>query len=311
MYDLIGDIHGHADELEHLLQELGYQKTQGVYSHPEHKVVFLGDFIDRGPKIRQVLEIVRPMIEEEKALGVMGNHEFNALAYHTEDPEAEGEYLRPHSVKNTKQHSETLHQLTPQLLGQYMKRFRKLPLWLDLEGLRVVHACWDEQKMLEIQRGITEFKGISDKFLAAACKKHGKLFHPVEVILKGKEVTLPPGICFNDKDGNERTEIRTRWYLSPQGHTYGTYALQSDEIACDQELDPGVISNAIPYPVNAKPVFVGHYWLAATQPEVLAENVACLDYSVAKDGFLCAYRWQGEVKLSNKNFVWGKAKFQK
>ncbi len=45
----------------------------------ERKVIFLGDFIDRGPKIRQVLEIVRPMIEGGKALTVMGNHELNAL----------------------------------------------------------------------------------------------------------------------------------------------------------------------------------------------------------------------------------------
>lgn len=58
----------------------------------------------------------------------------------------------------------------------------------------------------------------------------------------------------------------------------------------------------------AKPVFVGHYWLPPKPPEILAENVACLDYSVAKAGFLCGYRWQGEQRLSNENFVWVKAK---
>jgi hypothetical protein len=51
-------------------------------------------------------------------------------------------------------------------------------------------------------------------------------------------------------------------------------------------------------------VFVGHYWLSAQRPELLADNVACLDYSVAKGGFLCAYRWNGERTLSNENFVW-------
>ncbi|MBA4192406.1 MAG: hypothetical protein C0467_30940 [Planctomycetaceae bacterium] len=50
-------------------------------------------------------------------------------------------------------------------------------------------------------------------------------------------------------------------------------------------------------------MFLGHYWLSTERPEVLAENVARLDFSVAKGGFLCAYRWQGEQKLSNKNFV--------
>src|ERR1700731_4714723 len=113
MFDLIGDIHGHAAELVQLLNALGYRKAQGFYQHPERKVIFLGDFIDRGPKIRQVLEIVRPMIEEGKALAVMGNHELNALAYHAEDPEAPGEFLRQHSEKNVEQHCKTIEQLKP------------------------------------------------------------------------------------------------------------------------------------------------------------------------------------------------------
>ena len=95
MYDLIGDIHGYADELIHLLDALGYQNSRGAYSHPERKVIFVGDFVDRGPQIREVLEIVRPMMEEGKALAVMGNHELNALAYHTDDPESPGEYPAP------------------------------------------------------------------------------------------------------------------------------------------------------------------------------------------------------------------------
>ncbi len=99
MYDLIGDIHGHADELAQLLETLGFRKAQDVYQHPERKVIFLGDFIDRGPKIRQVLEIVRPMIDGGYALAVMGNHEFNALAYHTQDPNRKDEFLRQHSDK--------------------------------------------------------------------------------------------------------------------------------------------------------------------------------------------------------------------
>jgi hypothetical protein len=94
--------------------------------------------------------------------------------------------------------------------------------------------------------------------------------------------------------------------LPTEKQTYRTYALQSDEIDCDLELDESVIEQATPYPTTAKPVFVGHYWLSAMRPEVLAENVACLDYSVAKGGFLCAYRWQGEQKLRNDHFVWVK-----
>ncbi|MFM7107886.1 MAG: metallophosphoesterase, partial [Planctomycetaceae bacterium] len=63
MYDLIGDVHGHADALRALLQSLGYARRQGVFVHPDRRVIFLGDFIDRGPAIRETLEIVRPMVE--------------------------------------------------------------------------------------------------------------------------------------------------------------------------------------------------------------------------------------------------------
>jgi hypothetical protein len=306
MYDLIGDIHGHADELVQLLDALGYQQSQRVYGHPERKVIFLGDFIDRGPKIRQVLEIVRPMIEEGKALAVMGNHELNALAYHTEDPEVAGQHLRRHNDKNVHQHRKTVEQLKPDELMTYLAWFRTLPMWLDLDGLRVVHACWDEQPVTKIAAALVEQGGVTPALLYSACKKGKALFAPVEIVLKGKEGSLPQGLSFQDKDGSVRTEIRTRWYLPTEKQTYRTYALQSDEIDCDLELDGSVIEQAAPYPATAKPVFVGHYWLSANRPEVLAENVACLDYSVAKGGFLCAYRWNGEQKLSNDSFIWVK-----
>jgi hypothetical protein len=305
MYDLIGDIHGHADELVQLLRLLGYQQSRGVYRHPDRKVIYLGDFIDRGPQIREVLAIVWPMIAEGTALAVMGNHELNAIAFHTEDPKRPGTHLRTRSNKNIRQHSKTISALTDEELVAAIDWFRTLPMRLDLdEGLRVVHACWDERALASIAAGLTEHRGVTTAFLEAACKKGAPLFAPVDITLKGKEAKLPEGYSFVDPQGHVRTDIRTRWYLPPDGHAYGTYALQSDEIVCPVPLEQAVIDAAAPYPADAKPVFVGHYWLTAPRPELLAENVACLDYSVAKGGFLCAYRWDGEQKLTNERFVW-------
>ena len=303
MYDVIGDIHGHADELVQLLDVLGYRKKQSVYEHPERKVIFVGDFIDRGPQIRQVLEIVKPMVEERKALAVMGNHEFNALAFHTEHIHRAETFLRKRSVKNIRQHFQTIIQLPDKLLGDYIEWFGTLPMWLDLEGLRVVHACWDDKAIATIQAVRPHGEAITSEFLHSACESKSALFDAVEIVLKGKEAELPNGRPFYDKEGHPRTATRTRWYSSPHGQTYRTYAL-ADKIDCDLSLEPSVIEAAMPYPLDAKPVFVGHYWLSGSQPELLADNVACVDYSVAKDGFLCAYRWHGEQKLNNSNFVW-------
>ncbi len=304
MYDLIGDIHGYADELVNLLETLGYRKDRGAYAHSERKVIFLGDFIDRGPKIRQVLEIVRPMVEDGNALAVMGNHEMNALAFRTPDPDSPDEFLRRHSAKNVKQHGQTLAQLDADELSSYLEWFRTLPLWLEFDDLRVVHACWDDDVMSTLAQARGDHGGITSPFLHSAYREHLPLFAPVEIALEGKEGKLPDGKTFTDPDGNTRTRIRTRWYLPPDGHTYRTYALQSVEIDCDLPLDESVIHQALPYPTTSKPVFLGHYWLTAERPALLAGNVACLDYSVAKGGFLCAYRWSGEQNLTNENFVW-------
>jgi len=298
MHDLIGDIHGHADALERLLQQLGYSRHEGVYRHPDRQAIFLGDFIDRGPQIRETLEIVRPMIDSGAALSVMGNHELNALAFHTPDPDKPGEHLRPRNAKNSHQHAETMRQVPAGELASYLDWFRTLPLWLDLDGLRVVHACWDETRMAQISGPVT------DEFLHSACVVGGDLFEPVEAILKGKEVRLPPGATFRDKDGHERTATRVKWYEPPDGHTYRTYAMASEPIPSDEPLPAEVHQAAVPYPEADKPVFVGHYWLSGSRPELLRGNIACLDWSVAKGGFLCAYRWDGERELDQGKFVW-------
>ena len=298
MHDLIGDIHGHADALERLLRQLGYSKHKGIYRHPDRQAIFLGDFIDRGPKIRETLEIVRPMIDSGTARAVMGNHELNALAFHTPDPSKPGTHLRPQNEKNSNQHAETMRQIPAGELAGYLRWFRSLPLWLDLEGLRVVHACWDESRMAKLQGPIT------DEFLYAACSPRGSLFEPMETILKGKEAKLPQGTAFRDKDGHERLSTRVKWYEPPEGHTYRTYAMASEPIDSDEPLPEDVFEAAVPYPEDAKPVFVGHYWMRGPRPDLLRGNVACLEWSVAKDGFLCAYRWDGERELDAGKFAW-------
>ncbi len=297
MHDLIGDIHGHADALERLLRKLGYSRQNGVYRHAERQAIFLGDFIDRGPQIRETLEIVRPMVESGAALSVMGNHELNALAFHTADPRKPGEHLRPHNEKNSHQHAETMRQVPAGELASHLDWFRTLPLWLDLDGLRVIHACWNGRLA-----AICSGESVTDDFLYEACLPKGRLFGPVEKLLKGKEAVLPDGVEIIDKDGHRRSATRVRWFDDPRGKTSRTYSIE--DIDCDHPLPEAVVDEASPYPAGEKPVFVGHYWLRGERPSLLATNVACVDWSVAKGGFLCAYRWDGEQTLNEERFVW-------
>lgn len=81
-FDIIGDIHGCCDELEMLLDKLGYVKTDGVYSHPDGRTAaFLGDFCDRGNRNADVLRLVMDMVKAGSAVAVPGNHDVKLLKF--------------------------------------------------------------------------------------------------------------------------------------------------------------------------------------------------------------------------------------
>lgn len=77
-FDIIGDIHGCVDELELLLGRLGYAPSgpAGAWSHPEgRKLVFVGDLVDRGPRIPDVVRLVMDSVQAGTAFCVPGNHD--------------------------------------------------------------------------------------------------------------------------------------------------------------------------------------------------------------------------------------------
>jgi hypothetical protein len=300
-YDIIGDIHGHADELERLLGFLGYRNNGLCYEHPERKVIFVGDFIDRGPKIRETLQLVRAMMERGSALAVMGNHEYNALCFHT--PDGKGGFLRENSEKNIRQHQKTLDAFAgrDEELRDYLRWFLTLPVWLDRDGLRVVHACWDEHQM-----GALGFNPRLDPDLLLRSAQKGSVeYRAIEVLLKGKEVQLPAGVSYTDKEGHERTEIRVKWWDSPQPATFRSMCFPASEAMPDFPLsNEQKAAMGAGYCTTHPPVFVGHYWVNDPEPTLLTANVACVDYSVAKSGGkLVAYCWDGENALSKDKFV--------
>ena len=305
MYDLIGDIHGYATELKALLTKMDYRETNGIWRHPEHKVIFLGDFVDRGPEQVETVQIAKAMVESGNALAVMGNHEYNAVAWATKDPETPGKYLRAHDDKNLKQHKAFLDQVGEgsDLHGSMVEWFKTLPVYLDLPDLRVVHACWHPEYLKNVGKYTDGENRLLDEAWKKSSREGSEAFNIVETLLKGLEIPLPEGEHFYDKEGNKRTDIRSQWWRSGE-LTYRDLAMVPGEEIHKIPHTP-IEEHILPGYDEVKPVFVGHYWMTG-EPEPLSDHIACLDYSVAgkHGGKLCAYRFDGEKRLRKEKFVW-------
>jgi protein phosphatase len=149
-FDIIGDVHGCTDELEELLGNLGYtftEKPDGryrrVYSHPEHrKAFFVGDLVDRGPRVLDSYELVKNMMDAGYAFCVPGNHDAKLLRK-----------LRGKDVKVTHGLEKTLAELE-QLPVETRASFEK-DMAEFIDGL-VSHNVLDDGKLVVAHAGMKE-----------------------------------------------------------------------------------------------------------------------------------------------------------
>ncbi|MBK8300404.1 MAG: metallophosphoesterase [Chitinophagaceae bacterium] len=299
MYDIIGDIHGYCSKLEELLTKMDYKKINGTWKHSDRKAIFVGDYIDRGPEIRETLHLVRNMVEAGSAIALMGNHEYNALAFHTQDEK--GGYLREHSSKNVSQHSATLAQFYfhQSEWNSFLAWFKELLLFFENDFIRCVHASWDQEHIDWLKEN--KYLTMKDELLSASHIDKSEAYTVIEETLKGKEFDIPEKYQWLDKDGHVRTANRIKWWVKPHASKWGEFIFDCpDKLKAEKFKD--IIKGNI-YPADAPPVFFGHYWLEDKFPVIQTANVICVDFSVAKKGALVAYRWNGEKKIAKKHFV--------
>lgn len=317
-YDIIGDVHGQASKLESLLSNMGYQERSGAWGHADSRAIFVGDFIDRGPRQMDAIRIVRSMVEEGSALAIMGNHELNAIGWATPSRRKPGDWLRTRQGRkgadNLGQHQAFLDQIGEgssahaDLLGWFMG----LPLWIDLPELRVVHACWHPGAIGALNALLGGSKTLDPTRLSEALEAPGEpgggvggsvgmgLFEAVELVCKGVEIAIPGGGVFVDAAGYERSRARARWW-DRGARTFKACAMLPEGAMRDMPDGPIPASCVVEAPTD-KPLFFGHYWMTGA-PEPLGERLACVDYSAGKEGPLIAYRYRGEERLTADNFA--------
>lgn len=289
MFDIIPDVHGQLEKLTHRLTDLGYVDRLGAWRHsnPWRRVLFLGDYIDRGSNNAAVIDIVRRMQHAGTAIALMGNHELNAIQYHTIHPVL-GKPLRERSERNTNQHRSFLNEfaIDSKETRSSIEWMASLPLYLDMGDMRAVHACWND-KIIERLKSCTQDGVLSpEQFVDAANKGH-PLYDWVETTTKGPDTRLPEGYSFLDKDGSRRRKIRVKWWKA-DGKTWRDISMSVPDVSDlpDSTVTQDIQSSA--YRADAPPVFFGHYWLSGV-PVLQSHNALCLDFSAGRDGPLVSY----------------------
>lgn len=305
-FDVIGDVHGHAAKLEALLDAMGYIETPAGWRHRTRRAVFVGDLVDRGPRQLDCVRIARDMVATGAALAVAGNHEFNAVAFATPDPARPGAHLREHSDKNVDQHRGFLDQVGwgSAHHDELVAWFMTLPLWLDLDGLRVVHACWDRPSMDVLAPLVSDACTLTPELVVAASRRESPAWQAVEHVLKGPEIPLAPP--YLDKGGHVRHRARFRWWDDGADRLDVAAVMPERTTTVDGAPYPPLPATPVTPPVppytEPVPVIYGHYWETGT-PRASGPYTACVDYSAGKGGPLVAYRWSGEPVLADDRFV--------
>lgn len=300
--DIIPDIHGQAEKLRLALKNLGWQRNGTTWVHPEpdRQIVFLGDFIDRGTENGAVIRIVRELMDAGRAQAIMGNHELNALHFHTDDPDT-GAPLRVHDKHNLEQHESFLREFP--LGGSQTKVvlnwMRGLPLFIETEEFRAVHAAWIQPAIDDLRRQ-TGDGALSEDQLIRAGRKGDAIYDLAEAVAKGPEARLPHPYSFVDKGKKERHHVRVKWW-NGDARNWREIAMSVPDVnALPDTSVPGSLLRAT-YPVGDKPVFFGHYWMSG-EPELQSANALCLDYSAGTDGPLVTYTHiAGSRELSLEN----------
>jgi hypothetical protein len=302
MYDIIGDVHGHAQLLKKLLLELGYEKTPEGYSHPNRKAVFVGDFINRGPQIRKTIRIIRKMVENGNALAILGNHEINVIIAYLKDKK--GILLVKPPMKNFISGLKTFNEFisAPEEWQDHLRWLRTLPLFLDLDGIRIVHACWSEKAISFLKNNLPKGK-IKKEIFRKVYKNPGSEWTTnIWLLTKGMQFIMPGDLKIINNKGVSPRSFRMRWWDDLSGKTFEEISFESKFHFPDYTVPPEILPDIKPYPEDAPIVFFGHY-CRENGPYIIKPNICCLDTCIAGSKTLLAYRWNGEHELIADNLV--------
>lgn len=233
--DIVGDVHGEIEALRSLMVNLGYGSDG---THPDdRRLVFVGDLTDRGPDSPAVVDLVQNLVKSGRAQCVLGNHDFNILVDHKK-PENKWFWGEDFLAQD--------ESVVPQVLADDSIRqrvrafFRTLPLALERDDLRIVHASWDDE-MIDIAKDTTDVESlyvlhrdlIESKLASQGLEEVDRgLRHqnenPVKLLTSGPEERSEQPY---ESGGKIRNEQRVKWWNEYTGPfcVFGHYSISYGE----------------------------------------------------------------------------------
>jgi len=289
--DFIGDIHGHYTKFTQLLEKLGYRfnSQTKLFFHPEdRKIVVLGDFINVGMQNEEVLSCLQKMHQSGNAYIISGNHEyFLALLYHktlfnksTLWYYLQRDYFPLYITFNNKKSK----------LEDYIQWICQLPLFLDFDNTKAVHAIWDENFYPFLSENNSVKKMI--EFIAVNPEYKENLNKTIM------------GITYKFKNEKRLKPVffRYKWWESEKEIPVSQMFMHKSE-HFPKELESEINFEHFQIKLQKEPVFFGHFNLQGF-PYLTSPTKCCLDFGGAKGGYLTSYRWDGENILDAKKIVY-------
>jgi hypothetical protein len=253
--DIIGDVHGEIEALARLLDKLGYDAS-GRHKG-DRRLVFLGDLTDRGPDSPAVLDLVAALVGAERAQCVTGNHELNLMR----DVRKHGNewWAAPQERGRLPAVS-----VTAPAKQRYDAFLHTLPLALERDDLRVVHACWSSGSIEKARGREAESIGVLE-FYKEHAQDLQRRWESAElqdaldaelsgIDLKNRDVTPPllPRLAQRDAENqmSNPVTVLTSGEEAPTSKPFwaGGRWRMVERVKWWEEYD------------DAVPVVVGHYW---------------------------------------------------
>ena len=193
--DIVGDVHGEIEVMERLLLHLGYDENGN--SADGRRLVFLGDLIDRGPDSPGVVDRVRNLVEQGQAHCLMGNHELNILL--GRPLPGNGWFIQPNPVEKTGEFNS--RRVDPEKIDEYLQFFASLPIVLENDSLRLVHACWHRPSISRLLRDASLNLSITDQYRHYEIDVRKKL-HEAELAHMVEEENMFYSVALDDPEWN-------------------------------------------------------------------------------------------------------------